>query len=91
LFNFNRHQLLFHGQNMNDERKLIKFNASTGFSVVLEFGNNEVKTAYEVKIKNAGLKCETIKDFNLNFDNADLFMDMRSPECREQFDLDDWI
>ena len=25
---------------MNDERKLIKFNASTGFSVVLEFGLN---------------------------------------------------
>lgn len=91
MFNFNRHQSLFHGQNMNDERKLIKFNASTGFSVVLEFGNSKEKTAYEEKIKNAGLKCETIKDFNLNFDNADLFMDMRSPECREQFDLDDWI
>ena len=76
---------------MNDERKLIKFKASTGFSVVLEFINDEEKTAYENKIKNAGLECETIKNFNLNLDKADLFMDMRSLECREQFDLDDWI
>ena len=50
---------------MNDERKLIKFKASTGFSVVLEFINDEEKTAYENKIKNAGLECETIKNFNL--------------------------
>ena len=49
---------------MNDERKLIKFKASTGFSVVLEFINDEEKTAYENKIKNAGLECETIKNFN---------------------------
>jgi hypothetical protein len=76
---------------MNNERKLIRFKASTGFSVVLEFVNNEEMLAYEVQIKNAGFECETIKDFNLNFDQADLFMDMRSPECREQFDLNDWI
>jgi hypothetical protein len=37
------------------------------------------------------LKCEIIADFNLNFDQADLFMDMRSLECRDQFDIDDWI
>ncbi len=76
---------------MNDARKLIRFTAATGFSVVLEFGNTEDKQDYEEKIKNAGIQCETIADFNLNFDEADLFMDMRSPECREQFDLDDWI
>ena len=46
---------------------------------------------YEEKIKNAGLQCETIPSFNLNFDQADLFMDMRSPECIAQFDLEDWI
>ncbi|MZG31573.1 MAG: hypothetical protein F3741_12380 [Nitrospinae bacterium] len=76
---------------MHNDRKLIRFNAATGFSVVLEFGSIKEKSEYEEKIKNAGLKCETIKDFNLNFDQADLFMDMRSIECREQFDLDDWI
>jgi hypothetical protein len=76
---------------MNDERKLLRFNASTGFSVVLEFNNNEEMNAYGEKIKNSGFEYKTIKDFNLNFDQADLFMDMRSPECREQFDLDDWI
>lgn len=59
--------------------------------MVLEFGSIKEKSEYEEKIKNAGLKCETIKDFDLNFDQADLFMDMRSIECREQFDLDDWI
>ena len=76
---------------MNNDRKLIRFTAVTGFSVVLEFGNLEEKKEYEEKIKNAGLQCETIEDFNLNMDQADLFMDLRSLECREQFDLEDWI
>jgi len=76
---------------MDIDRKLIRFSATTGFSVVLEFGNIEEMKKYEEKIKNAGLQCKTISDFNLNFDQADLFMDMRSPECRAQFDLKDWI
>ena len=76
---------------MDTDRKLIRFSATTGFSVVLEFGNIEEMKEYEEKIKNAGLQCETIPSFNLNFDQADLFMDMRSPECIAQFDLEDWI
>ena len=76
---------------MDTDRRLIRFSATTGFSVVLEFGNIEEMKKYEEKIKNAGLQCKTILDFNLNFDQADLFMDMRSPECRAQFDLEDWI
>ena len=76
---------------MDTDRRLIRFSATTGFSVVLEFGNIEEMKEYEEKIKNAGLQCTTIPDFNLNFDQADLFMDMRSPECRAQFDLEDWI
>ncbi|MFT4578770.1 MAG: hypothetical protein ACI9UO_001595 [Nitrospinales bacterium] len=76
---------------MNNERKIIKFGASTGFTVVLEFRNDEEMTEYRNKIENADLKCEILADFNLNFDQADLFMDMRSPECREQFDIEDWI
>ncbi|PIP74260.1 MAG: hypothetical protein COW89_00050 [Nitrospinae bacterium CG22_combo_CG10-13_8_21_14_all_47_10] len=76
---------------MDNDRKLIRFSAATGFSVVLEFGNSEEMTNYEEKIKGAGLQCEAIADFNFNFDQADLFMDMRSRECREQFDLEDWI
>ena len=76
---------------MDIDRKLIRFSATTGFSVVLEFGNIEEMKKYEEKIKNAGLQCETIPSFNLNFDQADLFMDMRSPECIAQFDLEDWI
>ena len=76
---------------MDTDRRLIRFSATTGFSVVLEFGNIEEMKEYEEKIKNAGLQCETIPSFNLNFDQADLFMDMRSPECIAQFDLEDWI
>tara|TARA_Y100001960_G_scaffold96690_1_gene104119 strand:- start:318 stop:548 length:231 start_codon:yes stop_codon:yes gene_type:complete len=76
---------------MNNERKIIKFGASTGFTVVLEFGNDTEMLEYRNKIENAGLNCETIISFNMNFDEADLFMDMRSLECREQFDIDDWI
>ena len=76
---------------MDIDRKLIRFSATTGFSVVLEFGTIEKMKEYEEKIKNAGLQCETIPSFNLNFDQADLFMDMRSPECIAQFDLEDWI
>ncbi|MBT5469778.1 MAG: hypothetical protein HOK41_04160 [Nitrospina sp.] len=76
---------------MSTERKIIKFGASTGFTVVLEFGNEAEMTEYSNKIKNAGLKCEIIASFNVNFDEADLMMDMRSPECRAQFDIEDWI
>ena len=76
---------------MNTERKLIKFGASTGFTVVLEFGDDAEMVEYRNKIEKAGLNCEIIKSFNMNFDEADLFMDMRSIECREQFDIDDWI
>ena len=74
---------------MNTKRKLIKFGASTGFTVVLEFGNDTEMVEYRNKIENAGLQCETIADFNLNFDEADLFMDMQSPECRAQFDIEE--
>ena len=76
---------------MNNERKRIKFGAATGFTVVLEFRNDAEMTEYRNKIENADLKCEILTNFNLNFDQADLFMDMRSEECREQFDIDDWI
>ena len=79
------------GHKMDNERKIIKFSAATGFTVVLEFGNLEEMNKYQNKIKGAGLQCKTIPSFNINFDQADLFMDMRSPECRAQFDIDDWI
>ena len=76
---------------MDNERKIIKFNAATGFTVVLEFGNEEEMNKYQNKIKGAGLQSETIPTFNKNIDQADLFMDMRSLECKAQFDIDDWI
>jgi hypothetical protein len=76
---------------MSDDRKIIKFVAATGFTVVLEFGKEHEMTKYLNKIEGAGLKCEILANFHLYFDQADLFMDMRSMECREQFDIDDWI
>ena len=45
---------------MDNERKIIKFSAATGFTVVLEFGNDEEMNKYQNKIKGAGLQCETI-------------------------------
>ncbi len=74
-----------------DERYLLKFKAATGFTVVLEFGGMKALEENQNKIESAGLECERIADFHVNFDEADLFMDMRSPVCAAQFDLEDWI
>ncbi len=76
---------------MSDERYIISFKAATGFHVVLEYGGSEELEAVQKKIEDAGLTCERLKEYNFRFDQADLFMDMRSPECIAQFDLDDWI
>lgn len=77
--------------NSGTNRKIIKFSAATGFLVVLEFGSEEALRENEKKIEDAGLQCERIEKFNPKFDQADLFMDMRSPVCAAQFDLEDWI
>ena len=53
-------------------------------------GENSLNENIE-RVKGAGLTWEQLSDFNLKFDHADLFMDMRSPECIEQFDLEDWL
>ena len=76
---------------MADKRFLLQFKAATGFKVVLEFGGESSLNKNIQRIEKAGLKWERLLDFNLNFDHADLFMDMRSPECIEQFDLEDWL
>ena len=76
---------------MVDKRFLLQFKADTGFKVVLEFGGEDSLNKNIERIKEAGLTWEQLQDFNLNFDHADLFMDMRSPECIEQFDLEDWL
>ena len=76
---------------MADQRYLLQFKAATGFTVVLEFGGEESLSQNLERVKEAGLTWERLSDFNLNFDQADLFMDMRSPECVEQFDLEDWL
>ena len=74
-----------------NERYILKFKAATGFTVVLEFSDMPKLQENKSKIEEAGLECEILADFNFNFDQADLFMDMRAPECIAQFDLDDWI
>jgi len=75
----------------HDERYILQFKAATGFTVVLEYARLKTMEENKAKIESAGLKCERLENFNINFDQADLFMDMRSPECIAQFDLDDWI
>lgn len=76
---------------MNSERYIVSFKAANGFHVVLEYGGPEKLAGVQAQIKEAGLTCERIPGFNPRFDQADLFMDMRSPECIAQFDLEDWI
>ena len=76
---------------MADKRYLLKFKAATGFKVVLEFGGEEELNQNIERVKEADLTWERLSGFNLNFDQADLFMDMRSPECIAQFDLEDWL
>jgi hypothetical protein len=76
---------------MADPRHLIKFTAANGFTVVLEYGTVEEMEPIEKKIQDAGLKTERLETYHFNFSEADLFMDMRSYECTEQFDLDDWL
>jgi len=74
-----------------DKRYLLQFKAATGFKVVLEFGGEDELNHNIERVEEADLTWEKLSDFNLNFDQADLFMDMRSPECIEQFDLEDWL
>ena len=76
---------------MADKRYLLQFKAVTGFKVVLEFGGEKELNQNIERVKEANLTWEKLLDFNLNFDQADLFMDMRSSECIEQFDLEDWL
>ena len=76
---------------MADKRYLLQFKAATGYKVVLEFGGEEELDQNIERVKEAELPWERLPNFNLNFDQADLFMDMRSPECTEQFDLEDWL
>lgn len=75
----------------SNERFILQFKAATGFTVVLEYSGLEKLKENQEKIEEAGLECKRLADFNFNFDQADLFMDMRSPECIAQFDLEDWI
>ena len=76
---------------MSEKKYLLQFLAATGFKVVLEFGGEKILSENIERVKEAGLVWERLSDFNLNFDQADLFMDMRSPECIAQFDLEDWL
>jgi len=74
-----------------DKRYLLRFKAARGFKVGWEFGGEEELNQNIGRVREAELTWERLPDFNLNFDQADLFMDMRSPECIEQFDLEDWL
>lgn len=72
-------------------KSVLKFTTANGFVVVLEFPGQEELDENKRKIEAAGLKCEYMPMFRPQFDHADLFMDMRSPECAAQFDLEDWL
>ena len=73
------------------KRYILKFAAATGFMVVLEFIDMKHLEGYRSRIVEAGLKCEQLEKFDVKFDQADLLMDLRSPICAAQFDLEDWL
>ncbi len=73
------------------ERFILKFQAATGFTVVLEYPGPKKLEADRKRIEEAGLTCERIPKWHAKFDSADLYMDMRSPVCAGQFELEDWI
>lgn len=72
-------------------KNVLKFTTDKGFVVVLEFSGREELDKNISRIEAAGLKYELLSAFRPQFDHADLFMDMRSPECAAQFDLEDWL
>jgi len=74
-----------------NERFIIRFGAATGFTVVLEFAEKTTMEEYEGRIAESDLDCIRIPTWNAQFDQADLYMDLRHPECQVQFDLEDWI
>lgn len=76
---------------MSSDRYIVSFKAATGFHVVLEYRTLEELEAVQKKIEDADLTTERMQGYNPRFDQADLYMDMRSPECTAQFDLEDWI
>jgi hypothetical protein len=78
-------------QNHLDKRFIIKFIAANGFTVVLEVGSSEWLAKIQKQIEEAGLKYDLIPSFDINFDESDLYMDLRSPVCNTQFDLQDWL
>ena len=71
---------LFAGANIQDLKILRNF-----------IGNIVDMAACGKKIEDAGLTWTRLPKFNPKFDQADLYMDMRSAVCRAQFDLEDWI
>lgn len=70
---------------------ILQFVSHTGLTLVLEFPKEEEMESYKSKIEDAGMKCVRLPKFNVQFDQADFFMDLRSSMCRAQFDLEDWL
>ena len=73
-----------------NERFILKFIAGA-FVLVLEYSSAERLEEDLARVEDAGLEYEILEKFNVKFDKADLFMDLRSPVCIAQFDLEDWL
>jgi hypothetical protein len=80
----------FRDVNSGEKRYLLKFTAGA-FVLVLEYSSEERLEGDRVRVDEAGLEYEILEKFDVKFDHADLFMDLRSPICIAQFDLEDWL
>ncbi len=77
--------------NEKKERFLLEFKANERFRVVLECKTKEQFEEYTAKVEAEDLKWERLYNWNAQFDEADLYVDFRHPECEAQFDLEDFI
>ena len=76
---------------LHKPRYILEFNATRAFKIVLEFPNPEELREYEERIADAGRESKRLYKWSTQFETADLFMDLQSPICRAQFDLDEYL
>ena len=70
---------------------LLKFKAVNGFIIVIHFPELDALKKARKEIEDAGRQCEQIPAFNPQFDQADMFINMRDGASSTNFDLEDWL
>ena len=82
--------------NLDSPKRIEQYDALVEKSKVLKSTFQTMQGQYGLDLATGMLNpsfegTKQLKKFNVKFDHADLMMDMRSPVCVAQFDLEDWI